>query len=700
MKILLVEDNLGDARLLQEILREFDCLQIEWLHARTLVEAGQFISQKKIDLILLDLSLPDSQGYETFASIQGFAESTAVIVLTGLEDETLADKLATIGAQDYLIKGNFDAKQLIRSIRYAIERKRIEEKLQLAAKVIESTLEAIIVADASFYILSVNKAFAAMTNYSPQEVQGQLLSCIISDEQRIEFFRVISEALNEKGQWQGEVWNRRKDGEKFPAWMSVSSVRSYDNSLIGHYVAVFTEITHLKKTEERLQHIAYHDALTGLPNRILFHDRLTQAILAAHRNDSSLAVMFLDLDRFKIINDTLGHHIADQLLKEVANRLRSCVRETDTAARLSGDEFAIILNNLTQKQDAELVAINILDSLSRPIVLNDNEVFITSSIGIAVYSRGDFDKDRLLENADIAMYHAKDMGRNNFQFYSVDMNILSFERLQLETDLRRALDLQQFELHYQPQVDINSGQIVGVEALLRWKHSARGEVAPSEFIPILEQTGLIEEVGEWVLRTACRQCRTWLDFGFPEMRMAVNLSPRQLKQRNLIDLVADILQETQLNPEYLELEVTESMIMDRSEETVRILTGLKKLGVKISLGDFGAGVSAMSYLNNNLIDSIKICRSFVLNMDTDENDQAIAASIITLANNLKMNSIAEGVETNEQLNFFRAQHCNEMQGFLFSRPLPEKELTRVLQEKALAIRGSNPAEPSEFFKSV
>ncbi len=567
--------------------------------------------------------------------------------------------------------------------------------MRLAAKVIESTLEAIIVADAAFNILSVNKAFTTITNYSFEEIQRQTLTFISSDGQKTKSLKEISESLNEKSQWQGEVWNRRKNGDEFPAWMSVSSVRSNDNSLISHYVVVFTEITDLKKTQERLEHIAHHDGLTGLPNRILFHDRLTQAISVAHRNNSSLAVMFLDLDRFKVINDTLGHNKADQLLKEVAVRLKNCVRATDTAARLSGDEFAIILNHIEQEQDAELVANNILKRLSKPIILDENEVFITSSIGIMIYSIGSSDKDRLLENADIAMYHAKSLGRNNFQFYSADMNILSFERLQLETDLRQALDLQQFAIHYQPQVDINSGQIVGVEALLRWKHPDRGDVAPSEFIPILEDTGVIVDVGEWVLRTACWQCKVWQNLGFTEIRMAVNLSARQLKQRNLINSVADILRETQLKPEYLEFEISESMVMDRSEETVRGLADLKKLGVKISLGNFGAGVSAMSYIKNNSIDSLKICRSFVLNMNADENDKAIAASIITLAKNLKLNSIAEGVETHEQLDFFRTQHCNEMQGFLFSKPLPGTELTKLLQEKALGSVGVMEANRAE-----
>jgi diguanylate cyclase (GGDEF)-like protein/PAS domain S-box-containing protein len=679
MKILLIEDNAGDVGLLRLILAETET-PVDLIHSENLAGALERLQRERFDVILLDLWLPDGYGTAAFAKIYGTAPSVPIVVLTGLDDEALADQLVSAGAQDYLVKGYADAKLLMRSIRYAIERKKAQEKLMLAAQVFESTLEGIIITDGDARILSVNKAFTAITGYAQEEVVGQNPRLFGSERHDATFFEQMWAALASSGQWQGEIWNRRKDGEIFPAWMNVSAVGAA-NGTTSHYVAVFTEITNLKLSEERLHYLAHYDALTGLPNRVLLHDRLNHAMARARRTDKLMAVMFLDLDRFKIINDTLGHHVADELLRAMAERLKSCVRESDTVARLSGDEFSIILENLAHREDAELVSQKILQALSSAFQLENHEIFVTASIGIAIYPGAHCDEEKLLENADVAMYYAKDHGRNNYQFYTASMNARSLERLKLETDLRHALDREEFVLYYQPQFDVNLGRIVGVEALIRWQHPERKLIAPVEFVPLLEETGLIVPVGEWVLRTACRQCKTWQDEGHADLRMAVNLSARQFKQPNLAETIAQILAETGLDSTFLELELTESIVMENSEETIRTLQRFKSMGIKIALDDFGTGASSLAYLKHFPIDTLKVCHSFVINIAHDEKDAAIAAAVIALANNMNLNSVAEGVETCEQLEFLKFQQCHEMQGYLFSKPLPAEALTNLLREK-------------------
>ncbi len=435
-----------------------------------------------------------------------------------------------------------------------------------------------------------------------------------------------------------------------------------------------------KRVELSMRHMAHHDALTGLPNRTLFRDRLTHAMAQADRYHQKLAVLFLDLDRFKAINDTLGHNVGDQLLKIAAERLRSCVRDCDTVARLGGDEFTIIVDDIMEVQDAAVVAQKILDTLSQPYNLHGHEVFISVSVGITLYPTDDESADNLLRNADSAMYRAKEYGRNNYQFYVADMNVKARARLMLESSLRRALDRGEFTLYYQPRVDLFSGRVIGAEALLRWRHPEIGLVPPAEFIPILEETGMIIPVGDWVLRQASKQNRAWQDMGLPPIRMAVNLSVRQFIQKDLAESVLRVLEQVGLAPEYMELEITEDLLLEHNQTNIITLTKLRNQGIHISIDDFGTGYSSLSYLKRLPIDTLKIDQSFVRDIDTDPDNKAIASAIIAMAGSLHLNVLAEGVETDEQLAFLRAQGCNEIQGFSFSHPLPADEFERLLRE--------------------
>ena len=433
-----------------------------------------------------------------------------------------------------------------------------------------------------------------------------------------------------------------------------------------------------KRVEQSIRHMAHHDALTGLPNRALFRDRLTHAMAQADRYHQILAVLFLDLDRFKAINDTLGHNVGDELLKLTAERLRSCIRDCDTVARLGGDEFTIIVDDIVEIQDAAVVAQKILDTISQPFNLHGHEVFISVSIGLTLYPNDDENADNLLRNADSAMYRAKEYGRNNFQFYVADMNVKARERLMLESQLRRALDRNEFTLYYQPRVNLFSGRVIGAEALLRWRHPDMGLVPPAQFIPILEDTGMIIPVGEWVLHQASQQNRIWQDLGLPRIRMAVNLSVRQFVQKELAGSILAILERVGLSPEYLELEITEDLLLEHNQTNIITLTKLRNQGIHISIDDFGTGYSSLSYLKRLPIDTLKIDQSFLRDIENDPDNKAITSAIIAMAGSLHLNVLAEGVETEEQLAFLRAQGCNEIQGFSFSQPLTAEEFERML----------------------
>ncbi|MDP2829414.1 MAG: EAL domain-containing protein [Sulfuricellaceae bacterium] len=560
------------------------------------------------------------------------------------------------------------------------ERKQAEKDINLADQVFENSIEGIIITDAQANILRVNRAFTTITGYSEEEVLGRNPRLLQSDRHDVAFFQAMWALLVEYGYWQGEVWNRRKSGEVYPQWLSMVAIRNEQGETI-HYLGVFADLSEKKQAEAHLHHLAYYDALTELPNRLLLEERMKQVLAAASNNNSLVAVLHLDLDRFKTINDTLGHPFGDKLLQAVAERLAGRIRSSDTIARFSGDEFAVVLADVGSQDNAKLVAGNILEAMSKPFNLEENEVFITSSIGVAFYPVDADNMDDLIRNADTAMSHAKAQGGNGYRLYGAEMNALLSQRLALENGLRHALERGEFVLHYQPQISLLNSRIIGMEALLRWQHPERGLVSPGEFIPVLEETGLIVPVGEWVLRTACAQNSAWLAAGLPPMRVAVNLSAHQFRQSNLVDVVCLALEDSGLEPELLEMEVTESIMIQDVHTTITTLNQLHVIGIQISIDDFGTGYSSLSYLKRLPISKIKIDQSFVRDICTDPDDAAIADAVISLGHSLKMQVIAEGVETLEQLDYLRAHGCDEMQGYYFSRPLPAEAFAELVRRQ-------------------
>jgi len=474
-------------------------------------------------------------------------------------------------------------------------------------------------------------------------------------------------------------------------WFCISGEPTFEDGVFTGYRGTGSDITARKMTEQRVHHVAQHDVLTGLPNRSLLQDRLGQAVAYATRSGHPVWVMLIDLDRFKFVNDSMGHKAGDVLLMTVAARLRASLRDSDTVARLSGDEFVVILSEHADEPLSTDIVQRVMDSVAQPVLLGAKEFFVTCSIGVAAYPSDATPADSLIEHADIAMYRAKKLGRNNFQFYTPAMNEESQERVQIESALRNALERNEFVLHYQPQVDLKSGRIVGMEALIRWKHPELGMVPPGRFIGIAEETGLIVPIGAWVMRTAAAQNKAWQDAGLGPLRVAVNLSARQFGAADLVPGIERVLLETGLDPSCLELELTESLFMSDVTPAVELLHRMKAIGVQLSIDDFGTGYSSFSYLSRFPIDVLKIDRSFVNDLQHDANDAAIVASIIALAHNLRLSVIAEGVETAEQLDYLRHQGCDEMQGYYFSRPLPGHEFEQLLrQQRGLAIQEDEP----------
>ncbi len=525
-------------------------------------------------------------------------------------------------------------------------------------------------------IIEANDAAVKMYGYSREELLKINIHNLRAPQSRALLSEHIKQAENRGILF--ETFHQRKDGTIFPVEVSLHSTVLGDERVL---FAIVRDITERKRAEETINHLAYHDPLTDLPNRLLFYDRLTLALAHARRSGRMLAVMFLDLDHFKIVNDMMGHAVGDQLLKDVGRQLKGCVRSDDTVARIGGDEFTILLPEINRAEDAAKVAEKINQTLKKAWILNGYEFHITTSIGIALYPNDGEDADTLTKNADTAMYRAKEHG-NNYQFFNPSMNLKAIERLEIELSLRRAVEQNEFEVYYQPQVDISAGKIVGVEALVRWNHPERGQVLPIEFISVAEETGLIIPIGEWVLRTACAQNKAWQQAGYPPMRMAVNLSAYQFRQKQLVETVARALRETGMDPRYLELEITESTAMQDVEFTIAMLRSLREMGIRIALDDFGTGYSSLSYLRKFPITTLKVDRSFVRDVLTDPEDAAIVATIITLAQILKLNVIIEGVETEEELAFFEQQECFEMQGYLFSEPKPAGEIEKLLQKAA------------------
>jgi diguanylate cyclase (GGDEF)-like protein/PAS domain S-box-containing protein len=697
--VLLVEDNPGDARLLREMLREEGPHNVELTQVECMSEAEEHLAAGIVDIILLDLGLPDTQGLEAVRRARAAAPRTPLVVLTGASDESLGTQALQEGAQDYLFKGQIDARGLLRALRYAAERKTMQEALFVEKERAEATLncigDAVICTDVTGNITFVNVVAEKMTGWSWQEANGRPMP---------EVFRILDASSREATPNRMELAigeNRtvylpsncilaRRDGSEIPIEDSASPIRDRDGNGTGA-VIVFRDVSAARATARQITHSAEHDFLTGLPNRLLLSDRIGQAISLAPRHKNKIAVLFLDLDGFKHINDSLGHSFGDKLLQSVARRLVDCVRESDTVSRQGGDEFVVLLSDAEQWEDAASTAKRLLRTVAEAHLVDGHVLHITTSIGVSVYPDDGLDAETLIKNADTAMYHAKENGRDCYQFFAPAMNIRAVERQFIEAGLRSALERHEFMLHYQPKIDLRTRTIIGAEALLRWEHPTRGLIPPAKFIPVAEDCGLILPIGAWVFREACRQARAWADAELPVMTMAVNVSALEFRNENFLQGLFAMLSETGLDPRSLEVELTESVLMKHAESAASILQALRLRGVKVAIDDFGTGYSSLNYLRKFPLDALKIDQSFIRQISTGE-DTAIVTAVIAMARSLKLRVIAEGVETLEEAKFLRAHQCEEAQGYYFSRPVPPEQFERLLKsgisEAAILARRS------------
>src|ERR1700733_27854 len=685
--LLLVEDNPGDARLLREMFSENGAHNTELTHVECMSEAEKHLANRVVDIILLDLGLPDAQGLEAVRRAHAAAPSVPLVVLTGLDDDSLAGRALQEGAQDYLIKGQIETRGLLRALRYAVERKIIEEALFVEKERAQVTLnsigDAVICTDIVGNISFLNLVAEKMTGWSSHEAVGRAMdevSKIVGSrshetipnpmERAVEQDRTVHLPLN--------CLLIRRDGFEIPIEDSVSPIHDREGQATGA-VIVFRDVSVAQAMTLQMTHTAQHDFLTALPNRILLNDRVSQAITSAPRHMKKVAVLFLDLDGFKHINDSLGHPIGDKLLQSVAGRLVGCVRDSDTVSRQGGDEFVVLLSEVDEPEDAAITARRMLQTVAEAHSIDRHDLHVTASIGLSVYPDDGLDAETLIKNADTAMYQAKENGRQSYQFFKPAMNVRAVERQFIEEGLRRALERQEFALHYQPKINLRTGEITGAEALIRWTHPVRGAVSPAQFIPVAEDCGLILPIGNWVLHEACKQAQAWLDAGLRLGTMAVNISAMEFRDEHFLEGVFAILKNTGLDPRFLELELTESVLMKHAESTESILKTLRARGVQLAVDDFGTGYSSLSYLRKFPIDALKIDQSFVRQITTAPDETSIVTAVISMGRNLKLRVVAEGVETQEELVFLQTHQCDEAQGYYFSRPVPPQQFAKLLQ---------------------
>jgi len=563
-------------------------------------------------------------------------------------------------------------------VKEIMNHKKTGEQLHVAANAIENAAEGVIVCDSEGRLVSANKAFCRITGHVTEEILGRRLEELSPPEQGTPGYAEVFELVRAQGHWKGELWSRKKNGDRYVESRSISAVRDEGGAAVN-YIILCSDVTKQKEDETRLQFLAHHDPLTGLPNRTQFQQRCEEALMRAARRNTKVAVLFVDLDHFKTVNDSLGHGHGDELLRNVATRLQECTRKTDTVARLGGDEFTILLGEVADSGDIAFIAKKIADRLSTSFAIAGHEVYVSASVGISCYPEDGQSAATLIKNADAAMYAAKEQGRNNYQFFSAEMNTQALEALMMASSLRLAIERDELLLEYQPRLDLATGRVTGAEALVRWNHPALGRIMPSQFIGLAEKTGLIDPIGEWVLRRACTQMVEWRRAGVGLPRVAVNISARQFRHPDFTERIAAILQETGMDASTLEVEVTESMVMHDPQRTTVILERLKERDVVVAIDDFGTGYSSLSYLKRFPIDYIKIDQSFVRGIPNDAEDVGIVRAIIALARTLDVELIAEGIDTREQLTFLEAEGCNEGQGYLISTSLPAERLAAFVQ---------------------
>jgi len=560
-----------------------------------------------------------------------------------------------------------------------MDEKMNNESNLLATKVFESIEEGIMVTNFKQEIVFVNPAFTALTGYSLDDVVGESPKLLSSGLHKQEFYFSMWAAIRETGSWQGEIWNKKKDGEFYLEELSITQVKDTDGE-VTHYVGIFKDITLRKELEAKIRYQAHHDILTGLPNRILFQDRLFQAIRAAERDPRQIGIMFVDLDRFKRINDNLGHHIGDKLLKQASDRMKQSLRASDTIARIGGDELVVLLPEVASREDCAAIAKKISALIEKPFYIEGHELFVTCSIGISLYPDDSTDQGTLVRLADQALYKAKNAGRNNFQFY-VNAKSPESNAFSLETSLRDALKYREFNILYQPIFNIADQTIMGAESLIRWNNRDKGLIYPSEFIPVAEETGLILTIDRWVLRQACLQMIEWHELGYPHLKVSVNLSMLQFQQPDLVDTISTVLRETGLPPSSLILEITERTMMNDPESSIMVMQKIRDLGVSISLDDFGIGYSAFNYLKQLPINKLKIDISFIKDIADNDKDFLIVKALISMAHSLKLAVVAEGVEKSEQLSLLTKEQCDYVQGFFFNKPLSAKQFEKAYLEQ-------------------
>ncbi|OGQ99474.1 MAG: hypothetical protein A2521_00795 [Deltaproteobacteria bacterium RIFOXYD12_FULL_57_12] len=735
-KILIIDDDDAVRTSIAACLRARDFTALQAADGLAGLAA---LRQDRPDLILLDLRLPDIDGLDVLATVTKESPDTPVVIISGAGTMKDSIRALQLGAWDYLVKPILETAVLEHAIGKALERaellrerrryreqleeevknrtaeleqrsrelerayqiletevndrKRAERAVHRERAVLQTIIDGVIdpaqVVSLDHQVIMMNQA---ARDHLPIELKKtDTLLCHQMPGQFLEPCAEHTPCPMDKIKETGKAVTmirkyRDKNNAEHAYEITASPLWNEDGSMRG-FLEIFRNLTDsdsveakLRDHESRLYHLSHHDPLTNLPNRLLFQDRLQMMMIKAQRHKHQVAILFLDLDRFKKINETLGHEVGDRMLVEIGQRLQNTLRKSDTVARMSGDEFAIILDDIRDARYVGVVARKIKQALAKHIQVGDYELFISTSIGISIYPTDGTEVEGLMRCADTAIFRAKEMGRNTYQFYTTDMNTRAFEFLLMESGLRRALEQNELVIFYQPQFNMTDHRLIGMEALLRWQHPEKGMIAPGDFIPLAEETGLIEPIGEWVLRTACAQNKSWQNQGYPPISLAVNLSARQFRQQNILELVADTLAETGLEPKYLELELTESIVMNNVEKNVRTLEELSRLGVQLAIDDFGTGYSSLSYLKLFPIDNLKIDRSFVRNINTNPNDAMIAASIIALAHNMNLKVLAEGVEDEKQLQLLLKQGCDNVQGFLFGRPVPAEEFVRFFKE--------------------
>lgn len=637
------------------------------------------------DCVLTDFNILGFTGLEVFDAVHAAQPQLPVVILTGTGSEELAVEALKRGVADYILKSPKHIQrlpatlsQVVKQTRLAASLARRQAEIALAAKVFEISGEGILITDAEQTILAANPFFCEVTGYAPEEIVGRKLGVLKSDRHDASFYRAMWESIAKNGHWRGEITNKRKDGTFFTEWLAISAVHD-EAGAVTHYIGHFSDVAERRVMNERLLHLTQYDALTDLPNRTLLADRLGQALQNAVRYERSVALLTIDIARFKKINEMHGYGAGDKVLVETAHRLAGLIRSGDTVARSGADDFAIILANLHHEQDAILLAQRILERIAQPIDIGERQLTLTANIGIGLFPKDGMSSEALFKAADIALDRAQQAGKGAFRFFTREMDTDAARRLRLEADLRAAFERRELQLHYQPQVNLVNGRICGYEALLRWSHPEYGPISPAQFIPLAEESGLIDAIGAWVIEEACRQNQAWVAAGYPLLPMAVNVSARQFQHSDLLAIVTRALQETGLPGDGLELEITESAFLGDLVKIAYVLDRIKSLGVLLALDDFGTGYSSLSHLSSLPFDKIKIDQSFIRDITSNPVNAAIVNATIAMGRSLNMTVLAEGVENDAQLEFLRNRQCEAMQGWLFSKALPSEQLDALIK---------------------